>query len=125
MLVRRGLAVVLGDLAALGYDARWGVLGGQHVYQPLLRERIWILACANGGRRDNGGRSCEAKKREVLEPEGLVSPGHGWNGWYSSPEEKCKILGMADGVAGQLDRIHAIGNGQSPSVAALAWTLLK
>lgn len=45
-LVGRGLAVVLGDLAALGYDARWGVLGaidaGGHHHRP----RVWILANA-------------------------------------------------------------------------------
>jgi len=44
MLVDRGLAVVLGDLAALGYDARWGVLGAGHVGAPHSRERLWVVA---------------------------------------------------------------------------------
>ena len=44
MLTVRGLGVVLGDLAALGYDARWGVLGAAYVGAPHLRERIWIVA---------------------------------------------------------------------------------
>jgi len=44
MLVRRGLAVVLGDLAALGFDARWCVLGAHHAGAPHKRDRIWILA---------------------------------------------------------------------------------
>ncbi len=44
LLVSRGLAVVLGDLAALGYDARWGVLGAEHVGAPHKRHRLWIMA---------------------------------------------------------------------------------
>ena len=51
-LVGRGLAVVLGDLAALGYDARWTVLGAHHVGAPHRRGRIWILAEPNGQRRE-------------------------------------------------------------------------
>src|SRR5690606_21929618 len=30
LLVSRGLGLVLADLAALGYDARWGVVGAHH-----------------------------------------------------------------------------------------------
>ena len=43
-LVRNGLARVLGDLAALGYDARWGIIGADDVGAPHRRKRIWILA---------------------------------------------------------------------------------
>ena len=48
MLVGRGLAVVLGDLAQLGFDARWGVLGADDCGAPHRRKRIWILANATG-----------------------------------------------------------------------------
>ena len=44
MLTSRGLGTVLGDLASLGYDARWGVLGAVHAGAPHKRDRIWILA---------------------------------------------------------------------------------
>lgn len=53
-LVGRGLAVVLGDLAALGYDARWTVLGAHHVGAPHKRDRIWILANAANDRAGRG-----------------------------------------------------------------------
>ena len=43
-LTTRGLDRVLGDLAALGYDAEWGVLGADAVGAPHRRERVWILA---------------------------------------------------------------------------------
>jgi len=43
-LTSRGLDRVLGDLAALGYDAEWGVLGAADVGAPHQRDRIWIVA---------------------------------------------------------------------------------
>lgn len=47
MLVSRGLGIVLGDLAAMGYAAEWGVLGACDVGAPHKRERIWICAKRN------------------------------------------------------------------------------
>jgi DNA (cytosine-5)-methyltransferase 1 len=42
-LTARGLNIVLGDLAQMGFDARWGVLGAVHAGAPHKRERIWIV----------------------------------------------------------------------------------
>jgi DNA (cytosine-5)-methyltransferase 1 len=44
MLTSRGLGRVLGDLAEMGYNARWGVLGADDAGAPHLRKRIWIVA---------------------------------------------------------------------------------
>ena len=57
-LTLRGLGRVLGDLAALGYDAEWGVLGASDVGAPHKRERIWIVGYARSvgwvtGRHDH------------------------------------------------------------------------
>lgn len=35
---------VLGDLASIGYDAEWTVLGADDVGAPHRRKRLWILA---------------------------------------------------------------------------------
>src|ERR1700738_2934647 len=48
LLVSRGLDVVLAGLAELGYVARWCVLGAWHAGAPHKRDRIWILAHAEG-----------------------------------------------------------------------------
>jgi len=66
MLVGRGLARVLGDLAKMGYDAKWGVLGAHDVAAPHKRDRIWIVANSRStgtrhqyrkaGNQDGGGR---------------------------------------------------------------------
>jgi len=44
LLVGRGLATVLADLAEMGYDAKWCVLGAVDAGAPHRRDRIWILA---------------------------------------------------------------------------------
>lgn len=44
MLTSRGLGRVLGDLASMGYNARWGVLGADAAGAPHERQRIWIVA---------------------------------------------------------------------------------
>lgn len=46
----RGLDRVLGDLAALGFDAFWDCFRASDVGAPHRRERMFILAHANGGR---------------------------------------------------------------------------
>jgi len=44
MLTSRGLGTVLGDLASMGFNARWGVLGAADVGANHQRDRIWIVA---------------------------------------------------------------------------------
>lgn len=44
LLTSRGLDTVLRDLAQMGYDAEWGVLGAVDAGAPHKRERIWIVA---------------------------------------------------------------------------------
>jgi len=45
-LLVRGAGRVLGDLAALGYDAEWKIIRASDVGAPHRRERVWILAYA-------------------------------------------------------------------------------
>jgi DNA (cytosine-5)-methyltransferase 1 len=54
MLTSRGLGTVLGDLASIGFDARWGVLGAADVGANHQRNRIWIVGNASSIRRSEG-----------------------------------------------------------------------
>jgi site-specific DNA-cytosine methylase len=55
-LLGRGMGVVLGDLAEIGYDAEWEVVSAADVGAPHLRERIWIVAYPRSeGRRKIAG----------------------------------------------------------------------
>lgn len=57
LLRTRGLGVVLEDLAALGYNARWGIIGAGAVGAPHKRDRMWVLAYANLPR--DGASRCD------------------------------------------------------------------
>ena len=64
MLVSRGLERVLGDLTALGYDAKWTVMGAADVGANHQRDRIWIVANANNSRtkwreQQSEGSNCQ------------------------------------------------------------------
>ena len=66
MLASRGLGTVLGDLAAMGFDAEWGVLGAHHSGAPHKRDRIWILA------RDS---DCDSEPTQSVHDEAPRVPG--------------------------------------------------
>jgi len=68
MLTGRGLDRVLLDLAEMGYNARWCVLGADDAGAPHVRKRIWILAYPSGpgleGQRLDAGRAEVPKPRD-------------------------------------------------------------
>ena len=70
VLTSRGLGTCLGDLAAMGYDARWGVVGANAAGAPHKRERIWIVAddprC--GWRTGRAGRPNPSSAGESEQP---------------------------------------------------------
>lgn len=152
-LITRGLGTVLGDLAALGFDARWTVLGASEVDAHHHRERIWILAHANGKQRDGahaaicarrhatdgGGAHVSDADGDVVQglvyqsqtgrlrrPIGLHGGARSIHIWPDDPAEAPESgLGrVADWVAHRSHRIKALGNGQVPRVAATAWRML-
>jgi DNA (cytosine-5)-methyltransferase 1 len=115
LLVGRGLAVVLGDLAAMGYDAQWGVVGACHAGAPHQRERIWIVAYAHK-------RRCEwTNQTQERKPNANASARSSASGWYASEPGMVRVV---DGVADIVDRIERLGNGQVPAVVRLAWEIL-
>ena len=121
MLRTRGLHVVLKDLAEMGYDARWGVLGATHAGSPQHRHRIWILAHPPG-ERGRGWNTCRKDAEDAWQrPENQGNDPRGVGAWDTEP----RLGRVAHGVAARVDRLKAIGNGQVPAVAVLAWNVLK
>jgi DNA (cytosine-5)-methyltransferase 1 len=64
MLVGRGLAVVIADLAKMGYDAEWGIVGAHHAGAPHKRDRIWIVGNSSRWDGEESGVSLRQRKRE-------------------------------------------------------------
>jgi DNA (cytosine-5)-methyltransferase 1 len=60
-LLTRGLGVVLGDLARIGYDCRWTVLGADEVGAPHQRDRFWLV----GSDSNNDGSHREKRDATV------------------------------------------------------------
>jgi len=113
-LTHRGIEVVLGDLAEMGFSARWGVLGSNHIGAKHTRSRCWILADSMPWLKPLG-RDIPGDRRE---PEQIARDTH--------RQAVCKpgFLGKPDGMADRMDRNRAIGNGQDPRVASQAFKLL-
>ena len=150
MLTTRGLGRVLGDLAAMGFDARWGVLGADDLGAPQERKRIWIVADAQGERRGEARelrhdepeerttsgreavhdadrldryevrRQAQRPGRHTGEPDSRVGGVGSVLDWPTEPA----VGRVVDGVASRVDRLRCLGNGQVPRVAAAAWRIL-
>jgi len=113
MLTIRGLDRVLCDLAKMGFDADWGVLGADDVGAKHKRDRIWIVAYTNDSNR----------RRKLRGFRGLQKCVEEWDthSTFNQPEP----VRMVDGVASRVDRLKAVGNGQVPLCAATAWRILS
>jgi len=74
ILSRRGLGVVLRDLATMGFDAEWGVLGASDIGAKHHRQRIWIVA----------------RQREVF------SYTNNGSGWWQQQQESVKEAQRSD-----------------------------
>ncbi|WGM31461.1 DNA cytosine methyltransferase [Brevundimonas sp. NIBR11] len=61
-LLGRGLGDVLGDLAALGYDAWWDCIPAAAVGAPHRRDRLWLVAYPGGVEHQGYG---DALRREI------------------------------------------------------------
>jgi len=48
-----------------------------------------------------------------------------WLDWSVDPADDGSIPRVATGIAKRIDRLKAIGNGQVPQVAAMAWEILS
>lgn len=132
LLVRRGLALVIGDLAEMGYDAQWCRISALDTGAPQERDRIWIVAknmdnaiserCEPGRmyhREDDGNKPGTAGEHAIQNSFICTAAGH--DNWPTEP----RMGRVANGVAHRVDRIKALGNGQVPRVVATAFTLLK
>lgn len=135
----RGLDVVLSDLARMGFDAEWCVLGAANIGAPHQRDRMWILArnrsaCSRTERivrseratdqpqdvsdANGAGVRLQQSVRRGEEDETAIARGVDW--WSVD-----RVQGVVDGVANRMERFKATGNGQVPGVAAIAWRILE
>lgn len=103
---------VLGDLAALGFDAEWGVLSACAVGAPHTRNRLFIVAYANGSDGSEGLADRYARESAIWRSHNAK----GWRDksgvWIPAAREPGRM------VAGLAERmVKAGGNAVVPYVA--------
>jgi DNA (cytosine-5)-methyltransferase 1 len=142
VLLGRGLDVVLGDLAALGFDAEWHCIPASAVGAPHERDRIWIVAnagsrrcCKPGaGEMEQPGRAQAIRASETMAhtDNGEQSPGRAIgrmgrlqiaseiaNDGYARRANWRFEPGMgrvANGIPNRVDRVAGLGNAVVPQI---------
>jgi len=122
MLTRRGIDAVLGDLATMGFAARWGVLGTVSAKGPCQRYRIWIVARSHSEHGYSWLGADKPSARRPLRCSHNVERSTCQGGPWLAGEPR--LDRMAPGMAAEMDAVRAAGNGQVPAVARLAWEVM-
>lgn len=84
MLVSRGLNIVLSDLAQMGFNARWGIIGADDVGANHKRKRIWIVARNVANARckyGSEGHSRTLDKNKAIRPTSTIHTQSGSQGF--------------------------------------------
>jgi len=110
-LLGRGLDRVLGDLAALGYDAEWDCIPASYVGDPHNRDRIWIAA--HSKRSEWQEKSYDGTLRRM----GRTQQSFPWDGSWE--EALCKFRGVDDGSTYRVDRVDTLRNAVVPQIPEL------
>jgi len=104
---------IFGDLAESGYDARWCCLSAAELGAEHVRDRLWIFAYPNGSQLERG-----SIPSGILQKYPYISDTR-WG------KDKPGMVRTSNGMASQMDRLNAIGNGQVPIVASSAYKILS
>lgn len=114
-LLGRGIGRVLGDLAALGYDAEWNCIPASYAGARQLRDRVWIVAYPKRhgvqGRKNVTQAWCEQTRAEQL--AGLVQP----CAWPTISGARDR--GTGHGVPNGTHRNKGLGNAVVPQIPEL------
>jgi len=116
VLTSRGLGVVLGDLARIGFDARWGTFTAKDEGAAIERKRLFI-ACSNKEYGATWVGNKPIRKKKILQNNHRKCPDF----WLQTPSPN---IGVGNGVADYMESVSAVGNGQVPAVVRTAWRLL-
>jgi DNA (cytosine-5)-methyltransferase 1 len=102
-------ARVLGDLAALGYDACWNCIQAADLGAAHIRDRVWIAAVLPDSSVERLQQCWREQFSQVRAPAGDV---HKWSGEPSPPR-------VADGVPNRMVQLRALGNAVVPQIPEL------
>ena len=122
LLAHEYIREIFKDLAEMGMDARWGVLGGFATGNITNGERIWIVAYAPDRVQCAGMDSI--KNISVGSKESFTRRFESAISHALSQDDYTRIKRNPDVVAEKMEQLKAIGNGQMGPVVKLAWETL-
>jgi len=107
---------VLGDLAALGYDAEWHCIPASYVGAWHRRDRVWVVAYPH----KDSGRQGSAKEPIFRQSDLQIKPSGGFEKWPGrSNLPSPRLCGSGDGIPYRSQRIGACGNAVIPQIPEL------
>ena len=138
-LLGRGLDTLLGDLAALGFDAEWHCIPASAIGAPHRRDRVWIIAypireqLREQSRRSGGTSGADAALAADHGPEWIAANSlqPRLQDWGSVEDQGRQLLGRNsrcwwpiesgicgrnDGIPRRVDRLRALGNAVVPQI---------
>lgn len=102
---------ILQSLAGCGYDIKWDVLSASPLVDQKDGKRLWILGAASSIGLERLGNEEFNNNSETIE--------RNFSRLVGNPTPR--IRRGRDGLANYMDRIKALGNGQVPTMAAIAF----
>jgi len=102
-LTFRGGTRVIGDLAEIGYDAEWQIVGADDVGAPHRRKRIWIVAYSKKLHGNERREHPEQGQRQVSESGECGGSEDVANSNSAGYEQDGKSMGCGKGEAGRQD----------------------
>jgi DNA (cytosine-5)-methyltransferase 1 len=136
-LLGRGLERVLGDLAAVGFDAEWHCIPASALGAPHRRDRFWLVAypasaraaersehpgrvgadfrdCPSGDASDPDIKGLEKWQGQDASRAGAIfRPVIERNEWWAAEPDVGRV---AHGVPSRVDRLSALGNAVVPQI---------
>lgn len=116
-LITRGIGDVLGTLSDLGYDAQWRTVRASDVDAPHRRERVFIVAYADGARQCRcAQQNCESESRCETSEHWRHADRQGVDVWRMGRATQSRMGRDAHGLPARMDRWPA-----SPGEAQHEW----
>lgn len=122
MLTSRGLGRVLGDLARMGFDARWGVFYASTIGAAHHRARFYLVAYTDSAELEGLDfpkpveiDPSQSRRRQFARAIDAALPADDYTQMPRNPDD----------VARGMDGLKATGNGWVPAVAARAMRVLS
>lgn len=117
-LLSAGFGRVLGDLAALGFDAEWDCIPGSAVGAPHRRDRLWVVAYP---RRPRWERPEQYRRFRFTDRAQITQHGNAFADARRALDGDLSRLRMEHGLPIALERrrVGALGNAVVPQIPEL------